>query len=277
MSLDNLLNDFAKHSTQPVPPSQTHARMQALDAAWQRLQSDPGEARRIRGIIAEIDDISAAYDLGERAESEGDLDIAEWAFRQAADADFGDAVYRLALVHARKAEELFATALASGIPDAAEHLHIQHPDAVAVRVRNDNILAMVAGLGPGPTSGSSGSGDAAPGDPTTPTQPGVRQPIHLHAYSLDSMAEMEEAADVPCRTQDPEAFFAESPEDVEWAKRLCRGCPVREACLRGALERREPWGVWGGELFVQGIVVPRKNPRARPRKQLPPGTESAAG
>ena len=35
---------------------------------------------------------------------------------------------------------------------------------------------------------------------------------------------------------------------------------------QGALERREPWGVWGGELLLRGIVVPRKRPRGRPRK-----------
>jgi WhiB family transcriptional regulator, redox-sensing transcriptional regulator len=32
------------------------------------------------------------------------------------------------------------------------------------------------------------------------------------------------------------------------------------------LARREPWGVWGGELFLQGRVIPRKRPRGRPRK-----------
>ena len=42
--------------------------------------------------------------------------------------------------------------------------------------------------------------------------------------------------------------------------------PLIEACLAGAKERREPWGVWGGELFVQGVVVARKRPRGRPRK-----------
>src|SRR5579862_4256726 len=71
---------------------------------------------------------------------------------------------------------------------------------------------------------------------------------------------------VPC-TDDPELFFAESPDDVELAKALCRECPARAACLAGALKRREPWGVWGGELFLRGAIVPRKRPRGRPRKE----------
>jgi WhiB family transcriptional regulator, redox-sensing transcriptional regulator len=74
------------------------------------------------------------------------------------------------------------------------------------------------------------------------------------------------AVEVPCRVNDPELWFAESPAGVEYAKSLCQACPVREACLAGALERREPWGVWGGELFIAGVVVPRKRPRGRPRK-----------
>jgi WhiB family redox-sensing transcriptional regulator len=75
-----------------------------------------------------------------------------------------------------------------------------------------------------------------------------------------------DAALLPCRTNDPELFFAESPSDVERAKALCGSCPLRQACLTGALERREPWGVWGGELLCQGAVLPRKRPRGRPRK-----------
>lgn len=71
---------------------------------------------------------------------------------------------------------------------------------------------------------------------------------------------------LPCRSNDPELFFAESPADVELAKALCRSCPVRVECLAGALDRQEPWGVWGGELLVSGAVVPRKRPRGRPRK-----------
>jgi WhiB family redox-sensing transcriptional regulator len=71
---------------------------------------------------------------------------------------------------------------------------------------------------------------------------------------------------LPCRREDPELFFAETPQDVELAKAMCKECPLRAECLAGALERREPWGVWGGELFLQGVVIPRKRPRGRPRK-----------
>jgi WhiB family transcriptional regulator, redox-sensing transcriptional regulator len=61
---------------------------------------------------------------------------------------------------------------------------------------------------------------------------------------------------------------AESPQDVEQAKAMCRGCRARLACLAGALERGEPWGVWGGELLTSGTIVPRKRPRGRPRQDL---------
>jgi WhiB family redox-sensing transcriptional regulator len=71
---------------------------------------------------------------------------------------------------------------------------------------------------------------------------------------------------LPCHVADPELFFAESPSDVELAKSLCVDCPVRDACLAAAIERREPWGVWGGQLLLQGVVIPRKRPRGRPRK-----------
>ncbi|PRY62978.1 WhiB family redox-sensing transcriptional regulator [Knoellia remsis] len=71
---------------------------------------------------------------------------------------------------------------------------------------------------------------------------------------------------VPCREYDPEIWFADTPDGVEFAKTLCVTCPIRTACLAGALERREPWGVWGGELFENGVVIPRKRPRGRPRK-----------
>lgn len=71
---------------------------------------------------------------------------------------------------------------------------------------------------------------------------------------------------VPCHVGDPDLWFAENPHELEQAKALCADCPIRRQCLADALERQEPWGVWGGEIIDRGTVVARKRPRGRPRK-----------
>ena len=50
--------------------------------------------------------------------------------------------------------------------------------------------------------------------------------------------------DAACLNVDPETMY--DPDQVRAAKKVCRGCPVRESCLRFALDTEEPWGVWGG-------------------------------
>jgi WhiB family redox-sensing transcriptional regulator len=68
-----------------------------------------------------------------------------------------------------------------------------------------------------------------------------------------SLSQLHDAADqvndelLPCRVNNSDLWFAESPQDVEFAKALCKDCPVRALCLDGALER----------------------PRGRPRKNEP--------
>lgn len=74
-------------------------------------------------------------------------------------------------------------------------------------------------------------------------------------------------ADVPCRTFDGDLWFSDSPSELRLAGLCCGICPSRTECLAGALDRAEPWGVWGGELFQDGIVVPRRRPRGRPPKK----------
>ena len=64
-------------------------------------------------------------------------------------------------------------------------------------------------------------------------------------------------------------FFSEDLLDIARAKHLCSTCPLKEACFDGAIERREPWGVWGGELFVNGRVLAHKRRRGRPPKARP--------
>jgi len=86
----------------------------------------------------------------------------------------------------------------------------------------------------------------------------------LATVLLEQVTDPDEA--LPCRRENPELWFAETPADLELAKSFCRDCPLQAACLEGALERREPWGVWGGEIFERGVVIARKRPRGRPRK-----------
>jgi WhiB family transcriptional regulator, redox-sensing transcriptional regulator len=64
-------------------------------------------------------------------------------------------------------------------------------------------------------------------------------------------------------------FFSEQIDDIARAKAICVMCPMIEPCLEGALERREPWGVWGGQLFFNGKILAQKRKRGRPPKNPP--------
>ena len=50
-------------------------------------------------------------------------------------------------------------------------------------------------------------------------------------------------------------FFSDELLDIARAKAICARCTLRAECLDGALERAEPWGVWGGELIENGQLV----------------------
>ena len=97
----------------------------------------------------------------------------------------------------------------------------------------------------------------------------VAAPSPVALLDLDPFEAERAGVELPCRVQDPELWFAETPADLELAKSYCLDCPVRRACLSGALERHEPWGVWGGEIVVAGAVVPCAPRRGRPRKARP--------
>jgi len=82
----------------------------------------------------------------------------------------------------------------------------------------------------------------------------------VESRSLDGLA------DLPCRSQDPDLWFSDSPAKLHMAKTFCADCPARTTCLAGAIRRQEPWGVWGGEIFQQGRIITQKRARGRPRK-----------
>jgi WhiB family transcriptional regulator, redox-sensing transcriptional regulator len=98
-------------------------------------------------------------------------------------------------------------------------------------------------------------------DPTdrTAKQPGHQPPRDGAAWWMQARCN-----DGSGRLAD--VFFSGELQDIARAKRLCLSCPAVVPCLEGALERREPWGVWGGQLFVDGTIVATKRRRGRPRK-----------
>lgn len=61
-------------------------------------------------------------------------------------------------------------------------------------------------------------------------------------------------------------FFSDELHDIAAAKRTCATCPVLAPCLEGAIARHEPWGVWGGQLFLNGRILMSKRRRGRPPK-----------
>jgi WhiB family transcriptional regulator, redox-sensing transcriptional regulator len=71
---------------------------------------------------------------------------------------------------------------------------------------------------------------------------------------------------LPC-SDDAALWFSEVPADLELAKAMCGSCPLRRPCLAGAVERREPFGVWGGEIFERGRIIAYKRPRGHPGRR----------
>ncbi len=59
-------------------------------------------------------------------------------------------------------------------------------------------------------------------------------------------------------------FFSDEDIDIARAKRICSSCALSAECLDGALERREAYGVWGGQLLIDGTPVRFARRRGRP-------------
>ena len=62
-------------------------------------------------------------------------------------------------------------------------------------------------------------------------------------------------------------FFSDDAHDLARAKAICRRCVLAEGCLAGALERAEHYGVWGGVLIMEGVIVEDRPRRGRPPRE----------
>jgi WhiB family redox-sensing transcriptional regulator len=79
--------------------------------------------------------------------------------------------------------------------------------------------------------------------------------------------EMRWIAGAACIGEDPELFFpvGSAPpalEQVDRAKRICGGCPVRAECLEWSLVTCQDAGVWGGLDEEQRREIRRARRRA---------------
>ena len=99
---------------------------------------------------------------------------------------------------------------------------------------------------------------AEPREPDSPSPPGeepVRRPVARCADGHGTLSAL---------------FFSDNVVDIARAKAMCGLCPLQAECLAGALEREEPWGVWGGELLSGGRIIANKRPCGRPPKHPRP-------
>ena len=100
------------------------------------------------------------------------------------------------------------------------------------------------------------------------------QACHSPAAMLDRAAD--EQLSLPCRVFEPDLWFADI---AGGAGRRPSGCARRarsgSSASAAAVLRREPWGVWGGEIVEGGAVVARRR-TARATTQGQPGPPPAA-
>jgi len=107
--------------------------------------------------------------------------------------------------------------------------------------------------------------------PAAPPQPTVTD-VALGERGADGGHGADWETRAACRAVDnaAELFFSEDIGDIAAAKRVCAECPVLSECLGAALERGESFGVWGGQLFMNGKMLMIKRRRGRPPKNPRP-------
>jgi WhiB family transcriptional regulator, redox-sensing transcriptional regulator len=74
-----------------------------------------------------------------------------------------------------------------------------------------------------------------------------------------------QAGFVPACTADPDLFYSDDPEDADYAKSVCRRCPLRLNCLEGAMDRREAYGIFGGKDPAERGALTKKRNQHGPR------------
>lgn len=114
-----------------------------------------------------------------------------------------------------------------------------------------------------PNAGSA-SAPLAARESSAPAEPKLLRPVSARAGA----SWHDEAA---CRHRDPELFFpigttGPAMLQIEEAREVCRGCPVKDPCLQWALESGVDHGVWGGLTEDERRSLKRRQLRTRSRR-----------
>jgi WhiB family transcriptional regulator, redox-sensing transcriptional regulator len=72
------------------------------------------------------------------------------------------------------------------------------------------------------------------------------------------VVEMDWTDQARCRGVDPEQFFVRGATASRAAIKVCTRCPVKDECLRYAIEQGIDFGVWGGLTERQRRAYQRK-------------------
>ncbi|MDX6285965.1 MAG: WhiB family transcriptional regulator, redox-sensing transcriptional regulator [Frankiales bacterium] len=93
------------------------------------------------------------------------------------------------------------------------------------------------------------------------------RPDSLRTTSLRATGITEWAAEGACRNSNPDDLFVQGAAQNR-AKMICRGCPVRVACLADSLDNKVEFGVWGGMTERERRALLRRRPNVTSWRRL---------
>ena len=117
----------------------------------------------------------------------------------------------------------------------------------------------------GPRGGMDGDG---PSSVDRPEAGAGRLPAVTPRSSVDVEIEQSRPVPRPARLADPPVLLRR-PDRARQGPGDLLDLPVRTTCLARAIERDEPYGVWGGEVLISGRVA-EKRARGRPARRSRP-------
>lgn len=87
-------------------------------------------------------------------------------------------------------------------------------------------------------------------------KPGATQSLEVNVNAPPWLAALPPGGALPCWSVSPELFFPfrynlQCKDQIDAAKAVCEGCPVRDLCLDWALAVPDIEGIWAGTIPLE--------------------------